>query len=205
MTQTRNSIVCGVDGSAAGAAATRVAAELASDLDAQLTLVHAVDDPPPFPYGDARERELQRGRSVRAGTRLLDAAAAGLDAQLTVRLGDPVDALEAVCREESAALLVVGSRGRSGLAAALLGSVSVRLAGKGMCPVVIVPPGAGQRFHARARSGSAIVCGVDGSAESERAVSVAVGLGERMGLEPLPVFVNPALTWTTPPQAPRRS
>src|SRR5690349_10903770 len=122
MKPSRSSIVCGVDGSAGSRVATAVAAELAAALNARLVLVHAVHDPPAFPYGDARRRELQRGDAERDGRRLLEVAAAGLDAELLVTLGDPVDGLHAACFDEAAELLVVGSRGHTGLAAALAGS-----------------------------------------------------------------------------------
>jgi nucleotide-binding universal stress UspA family protein len=175
-------IVCGVDGSAGSRVATAVAAELSAALDARLILVHAVHDPPAFPH--------------EAGRRLFEDAATGLDAELRVTLGDPVDGLHAVCDAEEAELLVVGSRGHTGLAAALTGSVSTRVAGSAPCPVVIVPPDAGQRFVARASSGGSIICGYDGSPDAERALEVAVALGERIGLEPLAVFVDPARSWT---------
>jgi nucleotide-binding universal stress UspA family protein len=89
----------------------------------------------------------------------------------------------------------VGSRGHHGLPATLLGGIAVRVASTASCPVAIVPPGADERFVAPTTPGGAIICGVDGSAESERALSVAVALGERMGLEALPVFVDPAGSW----------
>ena len=177
MKPSRSSIVCGVDGSAGSRVATAVAAELAAALNARLVLVHAVHDPP-------------------AGRRLLENAAAGLDAELRVTLGDPVDGLHAVCDTEDAELLVVGSHGHRGSAAALTGSVSARVAAGGPCPVVIVPPDAGQRFVAHVSSGGSIVCGYDGSPEAERALVVGVGLSDRTGLEPLAIFVDPARSWT---------
>jgi nucleotide-binding universal stress UspA family protein len=192
MTQSRTSIVCGVDGSAGYRVATGVAAKLAAALDARLVLVHAVPDPPVFPYGDAHKRELARGRAVRAGHRLLEAGADDLDAVLRVTLGDPVDGLHTVCSEEDAELLVVGSRCHAGLAGALIGSVSARVASGARCPVVIVPPEAGPRFIARGTPRGSIICGFDGSHDSERAMEVAVALAERMGLEPLAIFVDPA-------------
>jgi nucleotide-binding universal stress UspA family protein len=111
---------------------------------------------------------------------------------LSVRLGDPVAALHEVSQEKSADLLVMGSRGHHGLPAVLLGSIAVHVVSGASCPVVTLPPGAGERFVAPATPGGMIICGVDGSAESERALSVAARLGERMGLEALPVFVDPA-------------
>ncbi len=177
MTQSRTSIVCGVDGSTGCRAATGVAAELAASLDARLVLVHAADDP------------------LRSH-RLLEDAATGLDAVLRVTRGDPVDGLHAVCREEDAELVVVGSQAHSGRAAAVLGSVSARVASTAICPVVIVPRDAGERFIAPVASEGSIICGFDGSPESERALEFAVGLAERMGLEPLAVLVDPTRSWT---------
>jgi nucleotide-binding universal stress UspA family protein len=179
-------IVCGVDGSAGSRVATTVAAELAAALEARLILAHAVHD----------------ARARRAGRRLLEEAAAGLDAEPRIALGDPVDGLRAVCRAEDAELLVVGSRGHAGPVAALTDSVSTRVAGSAPCPVLVVPADAGQRFVARVSAGGSIICGYDGSPEAERALEVAVVLGERTGLEPLAVFVDPARSWTAAAHGP---
>jgi len=183
----RTSIVCGVDGSAGSRAATRVAAEFAARVDARLVLVHAVADPPAFPYGDAWEQDLQRGRAVRAGQRLLDDAASDLDAVLRVTVGDPVAGLHTVGREEDAGFLVVGSRGRSGLGAELLGSVSAHVAHGAPCPVVIVPPDSARPFVAR---GGSLVRPYD---ESGRALAVAAELKEHLGLEPVVLNGDPLL------------
>ncbi len=190
MTDTQGSIVAGVDGSPASRTAALVAAELAIALDRRLVLVHAVNDPPPFPYGDPRVRELERRRAIEDGMRMLEPIAVELDADAKVALGDPAVSLDDAGYEENAELLVVGSRGRTGLAAALVGSVSQRLASAAARPVVIVPPDAGERFLDRAPSGGTIVCGFDGSEESERALDLATPLGERMDLEAVPIFVD---------------
>jgi nucleotide-binding universal stress UspA family protein len=145
MTHTPRSIVAGLDGSPGSHSAALVAQELAATLGCRLVLAHAVDDPPPFPYGDARARELGRRRAMRDGERLLQRAARGFDAELTVVLGDPSERLAEVADDEAAELLVVGARGRTGLTASLLGSVSQRLAATAGCPVLIVPPLARER------------------------------------------------------------
>jgi nucleotide-binding universal stress UspA family protein len=190
MGQSRTSIVCGVESPTASRVAVGVAADLAARLGARLVLTHAVDDSPAFPHGDTRDRELQRARVVRAGHRLLQDAAADVDAVLRVTLGDPAAGLHAVCDEEDAELLVVPE-----------GGVARRVASAAARPVVIVPPGAGARFAGRSRSGE-IICGYDGSPASERALEAAVGLGQRIGLEPLAVFVDPDRTWTATAPSP---
>jgi nucleotide-binding universal stress UspA family protein len=202
MTQTQRSIVAGVDGSAGSRAAVRVAAELANALDNRLVLVHAVHDPPPFPYGDARVRELERGRAVRDGERLLERVGGDVDAETYVVLGDPATRLDEAAREHDAELIVVGARGHSGLAAALVGSVSQRLANSASCPVVIVSPDAGERFIAGTDWEGSIVSGFDGSEESRRALRVARRLGDRLDLEVVPVFVGPIDGWREAPPVP---
>ena len=64
------------------------------------------------------------------------------DVERRVVLGFAADRLADLADEESAELIVVGSRGRRGLKAALLGSVSAELIGVARCPVLVVPPGA---------------------------------------------------------------
>jgi nucleotide-binding universal stress UspA family protein len=191
----QNSIVCGVDGSQPSRSAAQVAAQLARTLNLRLILAYATEDRPTFPYGDRPLKELQRRRAIEDGREMLEAVAAELPADapdMTVVFGTPVEGLSAVCSKEAAEVLVVGSRGRGRLATALLGSVSAQLASTSACPVLVVPAlDAAERFQTReAKSGGAIVCGVDGSPESERALRVAAGLAERMMIELLPVYVD---------------
>jgi len=190
----QHSIICGVDGSQASRSAAQVAARLARTLDLRLVLARATDDRPSFPYGDARLSELQRRRAIQDAGQLVEGIVAALPrAAPETRLvsGEPVETLTAMCRDEAADLLIVGSRGRGPLAAALLGSVSARLASSAECPVVVVPsPEAAERFLEREPSGGRIVCGVDGSTESGRALHVAARLAERMGHALLPVYVD---------------
>ena len=138
------------------------------------------------------------------GALLLERAGRDLDAQTRVVLGDPAESLVDIADEEKADLLVVGARGHRGLAAALLGSVSQRLAVTAGCPVLIVPPGAGERFLLEAGTDARIVCGVDGSEESRRALAVAERLAKRLGAEVDPVFVDPVRGWHDAPPLPLR-
>jgi nucleotide-binding universal stress UspA family protein len=172
----RHPIVCGIDGSNESRLAARVAAELARALGRGLVLAHATDDPPTFPYGDARLRELQRRSATHAATRLLDDVAAELPTiglETRIMFGDPGEALKSLCHDSDAALLVLGSTGRSGLAAGLHGSLSARLASTGECPVVAVSPDAAERFLRAQHSGDAVVRGVGDAGESTRALQVA--------------------------------
>jgi nucleotide-binding universal stress UspA family protein len=197
-----HSIICGVDGSETSRSAAHVAARVAATLNTRFVLAHVAEDRPTFPYGDARLRELQRRDALEGGQRLLESVAAelpGATPELRVTFGTPVEALRALCGEKSAELLVVGSRGRSRLAAAVLGSVSARLASTADCPVMVVStPAAATRFLAHETNGGPIVCGLDASPESNRALEVAANLGDRMWLEVLPVYVGDGTRAETP-------
>jgi nucleotide-binding universal stress UspA family protein len=149
-------IVVGVDGSEASAAALRWAAEEARLRFAPLVAVHAWSFIPPQPIGDPGMLAVPAGdlagqlgaESEAAREALAEALAgalgdeAGIDVEQRLVEGDPGDAL--VAQSEDAALVVVGSHGRSGLKAALLGSVSRHVVSHAACPVVVVksPPGA---------------------------------------------------------------
>ena len=63
-------------------------------------------------------------------------AAEGIDVERSIVQGAAAHVL--IQAAENAELLVVGSRGRGGFAALLLGSVSEQCAGHAACPVVIV-------------------------------------------------------------------
>jgi nucleotide-binding universal stress UspA family protein len=143
-------IVVGVDGSAPSLAALRWAADEAKLRDARLVAMHAWVFVPPAPLAEpglapipavdlAGQLEAQR-----------DAAEAEFEAAMTEAFPappsveverklveeDPAGALE---KEATRAdLVVVGSRGRSGIAAALLGSVSRHVVDHAACPVVVV-------------------------------------------------------------------
>ena len=201
------SIVCGVDGTPASRWAARVAGEMAPELGYELVLVYVADDPPTFPYGDARLRELQRRETIEAATPMLERTAAAMPeviADTRVAFGNPADALIAVGVEENAELIVVGARGRSPLASVLLGSVSARLTTVAPCPVLVVPsPDAADRWLARP-SRSRVVCAVDDSVGSIRALRTAAVFAERFGLDLAPVHVDADNSWEDAPLGPPR-
>ena len=135
-------VVVGYDGSPHSLRAARHAAALAARLRRELVLLHVTTG-----EGVKADEALARDLYA-AGVRGLgdEPGRPGLD--LTVRIavedGDPVQVLAAVGREEGAALLVTGTRGRNALSSALLGSVSVGLVSAAGRPVGLVPPTAGE-------------------------------------------------------------
>jgi nucleotide-binding universal stress UspA family protein len=143
-------IVVGVDGSEASHEALRWAAEEAEIRDARIVALHAWSFVPPQPLGDPGMLAMPAGdlagqlsaESDVATTALQDAVDAVLGPSPSVEVDQRLvegDAGEALVAEGAEAdLIVVGSHGRSGLKAALLGSVSRHVVDHAKCPVVVV-------------------------------------------------------------------
>jgi nucleotide-binding universal stress UspA family protein len=184
-----------------------VAAEFARDLDRTLVLVHVALDRPTFPYRDTRLRELSRREAIESSTSMLERAALAVpdvSTEIKVVFGDPADALLAAASDAEAELLVVGSRGRGPIASMVLGSVSTRLASAAPCPVVVVPsPDAADQWLGRPAI-SRVVCGVDDSVGSLRALRVAADLAEGLELELSSVHVDADDSWEDAPLGPPR-
>ena len=91
--------------------------------------------------------------------------------------GDPLDCLLDVLDQERATLAVVGTHETDRLAGILLGSVAPHLLHKAPCSVLIVrrgwPDGGPRR----------VLVGVDGSPQSEAALTAARELSARLGGE----------------------
>jgi nucleotide-binding universal stress UspA family protein len=154
--------------------------------------VHVAADPPVFPYGDVRLRELQRREAIAGGVRLLTEVADAADAssaQRFVAFGQPVERLAALAQTREAALLVVGSRARGVLALALLGGVSGSLAATSPCPVLVVPNELDDEAL-RDVVHSPLVLGADGTQSANRAGSVAACIADRLGNSVLPVRIK---------------
>jgi nucleotide-binding universal stress UspA family protein len=83
----------------------------------------------------------------------MDAATMGIEhVERRVVVGYAVERLADLADEESAEVIVVGSRGRGAFDAAFLGSVSTSLIGVARCPVLVVPPGFAALAVAASRS-----------------------------------------------------
>ena len=145
----------GVDGSDASHDALRWAAEEAQLRSTALVALHAWSFVPAQPIGDPGMLAVPAGdlagqlnaendaAQIGLDQAVEDALGGGSDVELERRLveGDAGEALVAASKD--AELVVVGSHGRSGFKAALLGSVSRHVVDHAACPVVVVksPPG----------------------------------------------------------------
>jgi nucleotide-binding universal stress UspA family protein len=140
-------VLCCLDDSDGARHALPVARLLATRLELELVLVHV--EPPTeapgvsaAPAGQQRLREAEMRDAESLLARL--AGEAGLDPRVRARtaIGGAAERIVAICEEEGASFVVLGSRGRGGVASALLGSVSSEVAAKAPCPCLIVPPSA---------------------------------------------------------------
>lgn len=136
-------VVVGVDGSEHSVAAARVARAEAALRDAELHVVHTFADTVsgyggmPWVVPDTTLAE-QAEATLRESLRAAGPNALGDRVRAEVRLGIDWDVLLDVA--EGADLLVVGSRGRSGWAGLLLGSVGLHAVTAAPCPVMVVRP-----------------------------------------------------------------
>jgi nucleotide-binding universal stress UspA family protein len=146
-------IVVGVDGSPGSVAALRFALAEARLRGSSVLALYAwvlpyTEVPRPFllevPGPDVPPLEevadaLKRGAEERLATALLEVAheAEGLEVEQRVVEGGAARLL--IDAAKDAELLVVGTRGRGGLAGVLLGSVSRQCVSHAACPVAIVP------------------------------------------------------------------
>ncbi|MET0769328.1 MAG: universal stress protein [Solirubrobacteraceae bacterium] len=182
-------VICGVDRDESSLRAAALAATLADELGGHVVLAHVVPFRPSVvpsivpvggrPITPSVMVELDEAEPAAAFAAVGEAIDGALVEEVVER-GDPPSRLGAVARERGAALIVVGTHGRSRVGTAVLGSVAQELvAGPAPCPVVVVGP---QQYNADTTwlAPGPLVCGVDGSEESGRAVTAAIALAERL-------------------------
>ncbi|MDQ3941315.1 MAG: universal stress protein [Actinomycetota bacterium] len=162
-------IVAGTDLSRTAHIATDRAAALASALGAELFLVHAGDDPgEPF---------------ATQGTEY--------GAQTIAVPGNPAEVLISETERLGADLLVVGSVGMSGARRFLLGSVPNKVSHHAGTDLLIVKTDPPPR---QIGTYSSLLVGTDGSPTATRAVTMASGLAQSLGIKPVVVCAYEPLT-----------
>lgn len=146
--RTPGRVVVGVDGSPSAGRALRWAAREATARGVPLHLVHGAD----ISYGDYIIGEAVRLITDAARTVLTEAADEVRgelpDLPVTTRLCHAPGAVAVLQDSGPDDLAVVGSRGRGGFTGLLLGSVSLRVAARAACPVVVVRGGSEERIPA---------------------------------------------------------
>ncbi|MEU1787307.1 universal stress protein [Streptomyces sparsogenes] len=187
------SLVVGVDGSESSLQAVDWAVDEAARLGLPLRLIHASrweryeGSLPYFDTGRPPSAEILAERiaaaaAERAARRDPDVKACG-----EALAEDTVTALLAASREAFA--LVTGARGTGELAGSLLGSVSLAVAARALCPVVVVRGGERNRAGAFGR----VVLAVGDPAEGSAAARFAFGEARARHAE-----VRAVRTWLCP-------
>lgn len=137
-------ICCAVDFSEPSWIAMEHAADLASRLRAELTLVH-VRPPPPAAASDVLVSsrgvaavEARQAEETLEVWRSDAEARAALPVRARLLLGDPPAELARHAAEDGCDLIVLGTHGRSGFSRLLLGSVAERVLRQAPVPVLVI-------------------------------------------------------------------
>lgn len=140
-------ILVPVDFSDHSAQALETARELAKAFDARLVLLHCYQVNPGAvsPYGivlpEGFDREVREAAARRLEEWRDKAAADGVNAEGRLSSTFPSMGISDAATEEKADLVVMGTRGLSGLKHVLLGSVAERVLRTAPCPVLTVKEG----------------------------------------------------------------
>ncbi|HEX2164365.1 MAG TPA: universal stress protein [Thermoanaerobaculia bacterium] len=183
-------IVAATDFSPTAEAALDWALDLAGRHGARLTLLHALTLPAPLPdyvppggdFGDELQgvarRKLEE-TAARLGER-------GVEVAVELSLGVPSQTIVAFAQDSGADLVVVGTRGLTGIGHLLLGSTAERVVQRARCPVLTVHP----EDRGRHRPLRTIVLPTDFSAGSADAAAFAVRLLARLEADARIVLVH---------------
>jgi nucleotide-binding universal stress UspA family protein len=166
-------ILCAIDFSDASRRAMYTAARLSKAADAELVLLHAWYVPPlasagEYPFPPSVTQQLvdddERGLAL-AAREASELGARHVKTQLST--GIPWDQIvEALRRDPTFDLVVLGPHGRTAFARVLLGSVTEKVARHAPCPVLVA--------RGEAKPFGHVLCPVDFSDSSREALALAV-------------------------------
>jgi nucleotide-binding universal stress UspA family protein len=167
-------IVCGVDGTTESLIAVRQAVRLQDPHGRlYLTSVAPLAKASHAGFAAPHAAELLQHEAEAA---MDEARAIAPSATAKIVSGDPAPALLREVEDEQATLAAVGSHGRGRAAGVLLGTVAARMLRDAPCSVLIARAARDAETWPQP-----VVIGIDGSAESAAAFTVARSLAERLG------------------------
>ena len=183
-------VLVATDFSPTAQAAIDWAVEIARPHGARIRLIHGLMLPAPIAdyvpvtpdFGD----ELRRAALARLDEASSHIAAAGVEADVDLRIGIPSQVILEAAGEASPDLIVLGTRGVTGLAHLLLGSTAERVVQRASCPVLTIHP----EDTGRHRPIRTVVVPTDFSEDAERALVTANGLLRRLEREIKLVLVH---------------
>jgi nucleotide-binding universal stress UspA family protein len=181
-------ILCPVDFSDHSRLALRHALAVAQGSGGRVIVLHvfpgpagsppalaAVPGAPGLLTADARERLLD---DLRRWVR--DGSASEVPLEAEIGEGDPAGVIVGRAQAAAADLLVLGTHGRTGFQHLLLGSVTEKVLRTAACPVLTVPRRAPEGAEAEVLPFARILCPVDFSESSLRALQYAASLAEQV-------------------------
>ncbi len=175
-------ILLATDGSDYSAGAERVAFGMCQQGGARLTAMTAVIASPELDtFGPDVQEQLETD-AVRLLERVqADAERAGIECGKVLRFGDdPYKEIVAEADHSNADLIVVGRRGKRGLARLMLGDATVKVIGNAKCSVMVVPKSA-EMWRNR------VLVATDGSRSGDAAAAAAARIAHCCG-SPLTVL-----------------
>ncbi|HUK94009.1 MAG TPA: universal stress protein [Gaiellaceae bacterium] len=144
-------LVIATDGSPGAREALETGLALARESGAFVTFVYVRHGPSSMLgsplYQRSLSEEMQHARSALAEAEEL-ALEVGVESEAEIVEGHPAERVIELAAARDADLIVVGSRGRGGIAGALLGSVSTELVQKADRPVLVCKQRSGARSRA---------------------------------------------------------
>ena len=195
MTQLQR-ILCPVDFSDPSRKALRYAAGLARKYGSDLTVLYVEEV-----LLDAARSEVNRHAPILRNpeedlrTFVNATGVAGLNVDVRWVAGNVVGRILDHARGLRSDLIVIGTRGRSGLTRAILGSVADRVLRQAECPVMTIPPtGADVAGKTDITLGSPILCASDFSPSCKKALDVGLWFSEQ---EDARVILLNVMQWPT--------
>jgi len=129
-------------------AALKIAVDMAVTYDANIYLLHAIDNTisrKSIDYGIRYEeiKQLEENSIVASTERLKKQAAAiikndKIKVVLDTKLGDPAERILKEQKAKKVDLIVIASHGKSGIVRYLMGSVATKITKSAKCPVMLV-------------------------------------------------------------------
>jgi nucleotide-binding universal stress UspA family protein len=169
------------DFSASATVAAPYAAEIAKQFGAKLHVLHAIPpivNPMTAPSTWPMVEEAARISAEEERKELL-AEFSGIPIDIFIEEGDLGSIVDTIVEKNNIDLIVVGTRGRTGLAKLVLGSTAERIFRHARCPVLTVGPFA-TNFQLKPGKITSIVYATDFSAESTVARAYALSLAQEL-------------------------
>lgn len=180
-------LLLSTDGSEFSEGAIREAISMAKKCSSKLFAVSVVETNPEYETLAPQlvEKEIDKAKSLLQSIKER-ASKEGVDCETVVRQGE--DSFRYIVEEaskNSAEIIIMGRRGRTGLKRLVMGSVTAKVIGHASCDVLVVPKDARVELKN-------ILVATDGSRYSEKAAIKAIGIAKRSGSHLTVVSVVPS-------------